>query len=154
MSMADELQKLQALHDAGTLSEEEFRQAKEQLLARHAEAPRPDLEREARQWGLFLHLSQFAGFVVPIAGLIAPIILWQVKKDELPGIDAHGKVVLNWILSELIYALVCIPLAFILIGIPMLLAVMVLAIVFPIVGGLKANEATVWPYPLSIPFFK
>jgi uncharacterized Tic20 family protein len=152
--MADELQKLQALHDAGTLSEEEFRQAKEQLLAHRPEAWRPDLEREARQWGLFLHLSQFAGFVVPIAGLIAPIILWQVKKDELPGIDAHGKVVLNWILSELIYALVCIPLAFILIGIPMLLAVMVLAIVFPIVGGLKANEGTVWPYPLSIPFFK
>jgi len=42
---------------------------------------------------MFLHFSLLAGYVVPIAGLIAPIIIWQLKKNELPGLDEHGKVV-------------------------------------------------------------
>ena len=54
-------------------------------------------------WGLFLHLSIFAGYVVPIAGLVATILIWQLKKDELPDIDAHGKNALNWFISDIIY---------------------------------------------------
>src|SRR5207248_4635078 len=48
-------------------------------------------EQQTRQWALFLHLSILAGFVVPFAGLIVPIVIWQLKKAELPGIDVHGK---------------------------------------------------------------
>ena len=44
---------------------------------------------------MLLHFSQFAGVVVPIAGLLVPIILWQWKKNEFPDIDAHGKNVTN-----------------------------------------------------------
>lgn len=159
MSMADELQKLQQLRDSGALSEAEFQQSKERLLAQQqaAEAwnqpPVRDPEREGRQWALFIHLSQLANFIVPLAGWILAIVLWQVKKDELPAVDAHGKVVLNWLISALIYGLVCMPLAFILIGIPLLIALGILCILFPILGALKANEGKVWPYPLSIRFF-
>lgn len=159
MSMADELQKLQQLRDSGALSEAEFQHSKERLLAQQqaAEAwnqpPVRDPERETRQWALFIHLSQLAGFLVPLAGWIIPIVLWQVKKDELPGVDAHGRVVLNWMLSALIYAIACVPLVFLLIGIPLLIALGILCVLFPILGCLKANEGKVWPYPLSIRFF-
>jgi hypothetical protein len=34
------------------------------------------------------------------------------------------------------------------------IALVVCAIVFPIVGGIKANNGEVWRYPLSIAFFK
>lgn len=159
MSMADELQKLQQLRDSGALSEAEFQQSKERLLAQQQAAdswnqpPARDPEREARQWALFIHLSQLANFIVPLAGWILAIVLWQIKKDELPGVDDHGKVVLNWLISALIYGLVCMPLAFILIGIPLLIALGILCILFPILGALKANEGKVWPYPLSIRFF-
>lgn len=60
----------------------------------------------AKQWAMFLHFSILAGFVIPIAGLIVPIIIWQIKKTELPEIDAHGKVVANWIISAIIYGVV------------------------------------------------
>jgi uncharacterized Tic20 family protein len=111
-------------------------------------------EQETRLWAMGLHLSQLAGFVVPVAGLIVPLVIWQIKKSDLPGIDAHGKVVANWILSMILYSVVSVILIFVVIGIPLLLALCAVAIAFPIIGGIKANNGEVWKYPLSISFFK
>jgi uncharacterized Tic20 family protein len=110
--------------------------------------------REVGQWALFLHLSQFAGYIVPFAGWIAPILIWQLKKAEMPALDAHGKVVANWIISAIIYCAVSIILVFVVVGLPLLILVLVLGIIFPIIGAIKAGDGIVWKYPLSIPFFK
>ena len=125
MNVADELLKLQQLHQSGAINDDEFALAKAKLLSGQPEvqpaavAP-PEAsgvssaaqEQQTRQWGLLLHLSVLAGFVVPIAGLVVPILIWQLKKAELPGIDAHGKNALNWLISEIIYAVVCVILVF------------------------------------------
>jgi uncharacterized Tic20 family protein len=110
--------------------------------------------QSAGQWALLLHLSQFAGYVVPFAGWIAPILIWQLKKEEIPELDAHGRNVVNWILSELIYATVSVILIFVLIGIPMLIVLFLLGVIFPIIGGVKAADDIVWKYPLSLPFLR
>ncbi len=107
----------------------------------------PDRDRETRQWAMFIHFSILAGWVVPLAGLIVPIILWQVKKDELPGIVPHAHVVINWMVTSLVYALICFVLTFILIGILGFIALAIATIIFAVVGGLKANEGEVWEYP-------
>ncbi len=111
-------------------------------------------EQQARQWALFLHLSQLAGYIIPLLGLIAPIIIWQIKKEEYPILDEHGKVVVNWIISELIYAAIGFVLMFVVIGIPILAVLGVLAIVFPIIGGIKANNGELWHYPMTINIIK
>ena len=103
---------------------------------------------------MLLHFSVFAGYAVPIAGLIVPIVLWQLKKDEMPSVDAHGKMVLNFILSYLLYALVFVALVFVLIGIPLLIALSIAGIVLPIIGGIKANDGVLWQYPMIINFIK
>lgn len=103
---------------------------------------------------MLLHLSIFAGIFLPLAGLVAPIVIWQVKKDELPGIDPHGKYVVNWIISQAIYFAAAFVLSFVLIGIPILIGLGIIAIVFPIIGGIKANNGQLWRYPLSINFLK
>ena len=89
MSIADELQKLEQLRQSGTINDEEFAKAKERLLNGQAAEPpfasippagpasAPDLERQTRQWALFLHLSVLAGLLVPIAGVVVPILIWQ-----------------------------------------------------------------------------
>ena len=109
---------------------------------------------QSRQWAMFLHLSQLANFVIPLAGVIAPIIMWQTKKDVFADIDAHGKVVVNWLISSFIYSIGFAILSIILIGIPLLIALGVLAVGFPIYGAIKANDGEVWSYPLSIKFIK
>jgi uncharacterized Tic20 family protein len=45
-------------------------------------------------------------------------------------------------------------LCFVLIGFPLLFAVLILSIVFPIIGAVKAANGELWPYPLSIAFMK
>jgi len=35
-------------------------------------------DRETNQWAMFIHFSILAGWVVPLAGLIVPILLWQI----------------------------------------------------------------------------
>jgi uncharacterized Tic20 family protein len=109
---------------------------------------------EQKQWGMFLHLSQLANLVIPPVGIIAPIVLWQMKKDEMPAIDAHGKMVVNWLISSLIYGVVSGILVFLVIGIFMLIALGILTVVFPIIGGIKANNGEYWEYPLTIKFLK
>lgn len=109
---------------------------------------------DEQQMGLFLHLSQLAGLIVPFAGLIVPIVIWQTQKDKMPALDAHGKMIVNWMISLLIYAVVSGVLTIVLVGILGLLAVAVMSIVFPIIGGIKANNGELWEYPLTIKFLK
>src|SRR2546421_11766989 len=89
---------------------------------------------DQRQMGMFLHLSQLAGLIVPFAGIVLPVVLWQTQEDKMPALDDHGKMVVNWMISAVIYAMVRIPLMFVLGGFLTLLAVGVLHIVFPICG--------------------
>jgi uncharacterized Tic20 family protein len=166
MTISDELQKLQQLRDSGALNDDEFTLAKTKLLngpvdaepswaaTAEAEVGFEKQDQQTRQWAFILHLSVLAGFAVPMAGLLAPIVIWQLKKDELPGIDAHGKNAVNWIISAIIYTIVCVPLVFIVIGIPMLMALGAVGVVFPIIAAIKANNGELWKYPMSITFLK
>jgi len=121
-------------------------------------APSTDIAgMKTETYCMLLHLSQLLNFMsggVPCLGIVAPIVLWAVSKDKNPQVDQHGKIVLNWIISFLIYGMVILPFCFILIGIPFLLTLVILIFVFPIIGAIKANEGVLWKYPLSIPFFK
>ena len=125
--------------------------------------------KDVNQWCMFTHLSSLCGFVIPFGGFIVPIVLWQVKKNESPVIDRHGKTVANWlitlgigvvaigILEALAFALAFIPvLGLVLaIGIQLIvgllgLALLICNLVFSIMGGLKANNGEEWSYPFSL----
>lgn len=71
-----------------------------------------------------------------------------------PELDAHGKVVANWVLSALIYGVIFSLLSIVLIGIPFLLALLLATLILPVIGALKANDGQVMSYPLAIPIFK
>jgi hypothetical protein len=109
---------------------------------------------EANQFCMLMHLSQFAGLVVPMGGLILPIVMWTANKDKSDIVNQHGKNILNWIISSFIYLFVSIILTFLLIGIPILIATVICSLIFTIVGAVKANNGEVYKYPLSIPFLK
>jgi len=164
--LATEIERLEELRARGVLTEEEFARAKREVLRESTPPPLPEpsakqgsvsdsesLERAAKDWGLFIHLSVFACWIVPLGGIVLPVVLWQVKKDHLPGVDTHGRIVVNWVLSSLIYFALSVILALMVVGIPLLIALFVLNIVFPIRGAIKASNGEAWEYPLSIRFF-
>lgn len=116
--------------------------------------PGPLTTSEERQMGMFLHLSQLANIIVFPLGIILPIVLWQMNKEKMPALDPHGKEVINWMISETIYMIASIILVFLIIGIVLLPVVALIGIIFPIIGGVKANNGELWRYPMAIKFIK
>jgi len=159
MNISDEIERLHRLKESGAISEEEYRRLKDALLSKDRPAGEKladtvaEISSDTNMWTMFIHLSQFLGYIVLLAGLVVPIVLWQVKKNDSPVIDKHGKIVVNWIITEIILYTVCILLSFILIGIPLLIILGILSIVFPIIGAVKASNGEAWKYPCSIKFF-
>ncbi len=108
----------------------------------------------ANQWAMFTHLSILVGLIVPVLGLVVPLLIWQFKKNDYPTLDSHGKNVMNWIISLILYLIISTILVFIVIGVFMLVFFAVISVIFPIIGAIKANNGEVWRYPMSIRFIK
>ena len=110
--------------------------------------------QEEKQMGMFLHLSQLINIILPPGGIVVPIVIWQIKKDEMPALDAHGKMAVNWLISSFIYMIISFVLMLVLVGFLTFIAVAVMSVVFPIIAGIKANNGEFWNYPLTIKFLK
>lgn len=108
----------------------------------------------SRTYCMVIHLSQLSSFVIPGLGLLLPVVLWIAHKDQNERIDQHGRVTANWLLSLVLYSIICTVLAFVLIGFVGFAILGILNIVFAIVAAIKANNDELWVYPLSIRFFK
>jgi uncharacterized Tic20 family protein len=158
MGLLEELERLKDLKQSGAISEDEYEDAKAAILDSKSEGFQfeqtiDEASSDEDIWGMFIHLSQFCGYIIPFAGLIAPIVLWQIKKKESHIIDLHGRIVVNWIITAFLFAILFGLLCLVLIGIPLLMALGLVGIIFPIVGGIKANNGEIWKYPCSIEFF-
>ena len=159
----EKLQKLKELHDNGVLTDEEFQKEKEKLINdtdgtqssnRQTTAGRPMYGMEENSFLMLLHLSQFAGYIVPGRGFALPIILWYNEKDRNANVDRHGKNILNFIISYMIYMAILFILSFALIGLPFMWILGLLVPTFTIVAAVKASSGVYWKYPATIEFFK
>lgn len=154
MTMADEIEKLNNLKSSGAITEEEFQDAKKKLLSQNTSSNSNSAKLDVNQWSMFIHISQLANLIIPLAGTIAPIILWQMKKDQSEIIDQQGKNVTNWIITSFILYLISGVLCIVLIGFLFLGLLFVAGIAFSIIGAIKANEGIIWHYPMTIKFIK
>ena len=107
-----------------------------------------------KQWALICHLSGLSGYMIPFGNIIAPIIIWSVKKEEFPMVDEHGKEVVNFQISFTLWFFIAGIFVFLLIGIPVLIALAVIHVVFIIIASLKADNGELYNYPLTIRFLK
>jgi uncharacterized Tic20 family protein len=107
--------------------------------------------RQDRQLIVLTHLSQLISLVIGFGSLILPLILWMTNKEKVYQMDTHGKNIINFQLSILIYSIICIPLILLLgLGILGLIALAFVAIIFPIINAIKASNGETPTYPLSI----
>lgn len=101
---------------------------------------------------MFAHLSGLAGFLIPFANIIAPIVIWQMKKDAMPFAAQEAKESLNFQLSMVIYLIVASLLIIILIGFLLLPALIIAEVIFVIIAGIGAGEGKPYRYPCTIRF--
>lgn len=109
-------------------------------------------EKEECTWGMFCHLVVFTGYIIPFASVLGPLILWLIKRDEMPFVDDQGKESLNFQITMLLATIVSALLIFILIGFVLIVVVLIFQLVVVIIASIKANEGVYYRYPLCIRF--
>lgn len=80
----------------------------------------PTPSPEVRQWAMFCHLSAFLGVWFPFGHLLGPLIVWQLKRETDPYIDAQGKEALNFQITVALVSGICYLLMLVLIGFALL----------------------------------
>ncbi|WP_324027948.1 DUF4870 domain-containing protein [Maribacter sp. BPC-D8] len=97
--------------------------------------------REDRNLLVITHLSQYLDFVTGFGGLVVPLVIWLTTKDSVIGMDEHGKSVINFQLTLLLYLVIGIP-GILLFGLGILLLMFagILSIVMPAVNAIKASN--------------
>ena len=100
------------------------------------------------------HLTQFLDYITGFGGLIVPLIIWVTTKDKVEGMDEHGRAIINFQLSLLLYIIISIP-AILLFGLGLLglLAVAVVGFAVPILNAVRAANGESPSYFLTIKFF-
>ena len=109
----------------------------------------PKPSQEIRQWAMFCHLSSFLGSVFPFGSLLGPLILWQMKRETDPFIDAQGKEALNFQITMTIAMLISVGLMVVLIGYVLIVPVVICALIMPIIAAVKANKGFPYRYPFT-----
>jgi uncharacterized Tic20 family protein len=109
-------------------------------------------EQDSRTWAMFCHLGAFAGYIIPFGHIIAPLIIWLIKRDESPLVADQGKESLNFQLSMTLYAIIAGLLIVIFIGFILLFALMIFDVIMVIIATVRANAGEKYRYPLSIRF--
>ncbi|MFP7288412.1 DUF4870 domain-containing protein [Shouchella clausii] len=88
------------------------------------------------------------------APILAPLIIWLVKRDDSDFIDYHGKEYFNFLISFFIYGLVASVTMIILIGFLLAPLVGLLAIILTILAAIKAYQGEEYRIPLTIKFLR
>jgi uncharacterized Tic20 family protein len=124
--------------------------------------PPPADPNAERTWAMWCHMSALGGLAFPAFGaLVGTLLVWQMKRNEFPSVEEHGKESFNFQLSVLIYLLIGGAIAFVgmffCIGwllFPLLAAAHYGAIILGIIGGTKANDGVMYRYPFNLRLVK
>jgi len=114
-----------------------------------------EINKDARKWAMFCHLAGLAGLIIPVVGnIVAPLVIWQIKKDEFLFVNEQGKGAVNFQISMSIYMAAAGLLCFACVGFFLLPAVVIVDLIFLLIAAVKANNGEHYRYPLTIRFIK
>ena len=96
-------------------------------------------------WSILSHLSALLG-----VGFILPLVVYLAMRGDSPYAASNAREALNFHISILLYTLCCIPLVFIVIGIPLLILMGLGSLVLAFIAAVKAVDGECYRYPLTI----
>ena len=114
-------------------------------------APTISIAPEERTLAALTHLSGLAGYIVPLGGVLVPILLWIAKSDSrIVSSIAKQAVLLNVVVWVLIGVTAILWITILLIPVVILfwVALGLVALALPIFGAVKAWDGTYYRYPI------
>lgn len=100
------------------------------------------------------HLSAYAGHFFPFGHIIAPMVIWLIKRDSSAFVEDQAKEALNAQISVTIYAVVAAVLILIVIGLPLLFAIWLADVILVVVAAVNASDGKRYRYPLIMRLVK
>jgi uncharacterized Tic20 family protein len=152
------------LWDTGVMSEEQVQGEsgqsghREPPVNEYGRAYDPDASADERSYALFMHLALLAHVALSLIAIVIPIIMWQMKKDESPFLDDHGREAVNFQISLIIWSvgftILAVPVGILTCGVGFVLAFVpyVLGIVGMIQASTAANRGEFYRYPMTMRF--
>ena len=116
---------------------------------------------EERNYGMIVHLSALAAYVLPAFGaIIGPLVAWLVLKKRSSYADDQGKEALNFNISLLIYGAAAGLFSIVTFGLgalivwPVWVLLPIVQVVFIVLATIAANKGEVYRYPLTMRLVK
>ena len=104
--------------------------------------------RDERQWAMLAHLSAMLMYCTVIGGFIAPLVIWLLKRDEMPFVADQGRETLNFQITTLLALLVGGCLVIVLVGFVIIGLVLLFHFIVTIIAAVKTSEGVVYRYPV------
>ena len=104
---------------------------------------------DERTWSVVVHLSALSALFIPLGHLLGPLVIWLIKRGEMPMVDRHGKEALNFQITVTLASFVCGLLYFVGIGVILLFVLLVADAVLIIMAAIKTSRGEAFRYPLT-----
>jgi uncharacterized protein len=104
--------------------------------------PRPS--GEDTTWAVLAHVSYF------VLGLVAPLVIYLVKRRESPFVRQHAAEALNFHITVTLATVVCVLLVLVLVGFVLLPLVLLGGAVLSVLAAVAAGRGEPYRYPLTL----
>lgn len=106
----------------------------------------PDAPHGERTYATFVHLSAIIGNVltvgIPGLSLIAPLVMWQVRKKDSPFLDDHGREAVNFQITLLLISIASFGILYI--------PAAIFGLVVNIIAAVSASKGEFYRYPMCL----
>jgi uncharacterized Tic20 family protein len=106
--------------------------------------------KEERNWATLAHLSALLAFFTVVGGIIGPMVIWLIRKEDMTFAAEQAKEALNFQITVFLAGIVAGILCLILIGFVLLAILCLVDLILIIVAAVKSSEGVAYRYPFSL----
>lgn len=108
------------------------------------------ISKEQRNWAMLAHLSGLLAFATLIGGVLGPLVMWMIRKDDMDFAADQAKEALNFQITVFVAGLIAGVMCLILIGFALLAILVIIDLILMIVAAVKASEGVSYRYPFNL----
>jgi hypothetical protein len=109
-----------------------------------------DVSSDERTWAILVHASAFAGLFVPFGNILAPLVVWLIKREESEFVDANGKQALNFQITWTVIIVFALFSLVVGVGLVLVPIVALAWVILVVLATVRASENEVYDYPLTV----
>jgi uncharacterized protein len=108
------------------------------------------ISKEERNWAMLAHLSGLLAFATLIGGVLGPLVMWMIRKDDMNFAADQAKEALNFQITVFVAGLIAGVMCLILIGFVLLGILVIVDLILMIIAAVKASEGVNYRYPFNL----